>query len=484
MSNIPEIPIVRMGTEYHSLDQVEVRALSDGAAVARVSMGNAGLIRRDAQQFDAARAALLAMPTRERLERSQAAGDLFMNGELPLGEQTQSAQQYIEQLSSTSGLPHNLVRANMNKIHDALTNLPTILAGLSRGLDIPAILDDAVGTHSGMEMSFFPTTNALGLVMPSNSPGVNALWLPSPALGVPIVIKPGREEPWTPWRIMQAMIAAGLPREAFGFYPTDHEGSATVMDVCRRSLIFGGEATVKKYENDASVEVHGPGWSKVMLGEDCADNWRDYVDVIVRSIAANSGRSCINASAIITPRHGAELASAVAEQLAKITPRAADDPDAQLSALANPAVAEWAHQTINERLDTPGATDVTAEARGHAERIAHRAGMTYMLPTLIHCTDTDHALSNTEFMFPFASVVEMPTRDALNWMGPSLVVTAITEEERLIDDLLASRHIQRLNLGPMPTSVAHWDQPHEGNLFDFLYQRRAIQRAQPVGATA
>jgi len=36
--------------------------------------------------------------------------------------------------------------------------------------------------------------------------------------------------------------------------------------------------------------------------------------------------------------------------------------------------------------------------------------------------------------------------------------------------------IQRLNLGAIPTTRIAWDQPHEGNMFEFLYKRRAIER--------
>ena len=35
------------------------------------------------------------------------------------------------------------------------------------------------GEQFGTRLSYFPTTPALGLVMPSNSPAVNSLWLPS-----------------------------------------------------------------------------------------------------------------------------------------------------------------------------------------------------------------------------------------------------------------------------------------------------------------
>ena len=42
-----------------------------------------------------------------------------------------------------------------------------------------------------------------------------------------------------------------------------------------------------------------------------------------------------------------------------------------------------------------------------------------------------------------------------------------------------SPHIDRLNLGPIPTWQLSWDQPHEGNLFQHLYRQRAFQ-AQAV----
>ena len=43
--------------------------------------------------------------------------------------------------------------------------------------------------------------------------------------------------------------------------------------------------------------------------------------------------------------------------------------------------------------------------------------------------------------------------------------------------MLASPLVHRLNLGPIPTQRVSWDQPHEGNLFEHLYARRAFQRA-------
>ena len=57
-------------------------------------------------------------------------------------------------------------------------------------------------------------------------------------------------------------------------------------------------------------------------------------------------------------------------------------------------------------------------------------------------------------------------------------MAAITKDQSWIDQLIAASHIERLNVGPMATNHVEWDQPHEGNLFEFLYSRRAIQRVR------
>jgi len=470
----PHIPLLRLGRPYRSLDTVEVKALGDGETVATMSMGNAGLVRRDARGFAAARAALRAVAVDRLLAIGHDAAGRFMEDALPLGDgATQTFDGYVDQLSLTSGLPHTLVRANAAKVTEVLTNLPTILDGLTRGLSAEA-WSTGLGEVSSIPVSYFPTTEALGVVMPSNSPGVNALWLPSLAMQVPVILKPGREEPWTPWRLIQALYAAGLPRQAIGFYPTDHEGSAAVMDVCGRSIIFGGEATAKRYAGNPAVEVHGPGWSKVLIGDDTADDWEAHLDLLADSVAGNSGRSCINASTIWTPRHADALADALAGRLAAIAPLPRDHPEAKLSGIANPQMAAWADAQIEQGLRTPGAVDVTGAKRRGSPRVVDRDGVTYLLPTVIRCDSLDHPLADTEFMFPFAAVVEVPQAEMLARLKPSLVVTALTRDFDFRASLLAHPHIQRLNLGPIPTTRARWDQPHEGNLFELLYQRRSI----------
>ena len=478
MTTVPHLPVLRLGRSYESLDQIEIKDHRTGEVRAKVSTINAGILRKDFKKLGEARAALAKFSVAELIALSAKAGELFLNGTLPLGDKghTQSADEYVATLSTTSGLPHVMVRRNMAKIHYALTHLDVVLNGLSRGLDM-TIIDRGFGEQFGTKLSFFPTCQALGLVMPSNSPAVNSLWLPAIALKIPVVIKPGRDEPWTPYRLIQAFIAAGVPAAAFGFYPTsDHEAAGEILKSCGRSLIFGDKATTDLYAHNPAIQVHGPGWSKILIGEDCIENWRDYLDVMAASIADNGGRSCINASAIVVPRYAAEIADALAQKLGPIAPTRNDDPQARLSGFANAKMADFIEASIEEGLKTPGAEDVTAKYRG-GPRLVREDGGTFLRPTIVRCDSFAHPLANKEFLCPYASVVTCPQSEMLSKIGYTLACTAITKDPAFITELEAYPEIERLNIGPVSTMSISWDQPHEGNMFEFLWQRRSIERA-------
>ena len=80
-------------------------------------------------------------------------------------------------------------------------------------------------------------------------------------------------------------------------------------------------------------------------------------------------------------------------------------------------------------------------------------------------------------MFPFVAVVKCPQNAMLERIGPTLVGTAITDDPAFRTELVNCTEIDRLNLGPVPTTKLDWLQPHEGNIIDFLYRSRALQLA-------
>jgi hypothetical protein len=471
------LPILRQGRPYRSLDTLVVPHHRTGEPAAVISQANTGLIRRDLGQQSTARAALARWPVDQLIDLSRRAGEAFAGATLPLdpiGGTTQSPEHYVAQVSSTTGLPFVLVRRNMHKIAGVLSRIDEVLAGLTRGLDL-RVIDSGLDASSGRLLSYFPRADSLGVVLPSNSPGVHSLWAPAIALKTPLVLKPGSAEPWTPARVAQAFIATGCPPEAFSYYPCGYAGAGEILRLCGRGMVFGDAATTAQWAGDLRVERHGPGYSKVVIGDDEVDRWEDHLDMLVASVADNSGRSCVNASGIWVTRHGDAIAEALAGRLSAIAPRAAEDPEAALAPFVDRGVAERMSALIDQGLAEGGARDVSEALRGGSRFVIHD-GCPFLLPTVVRCDAADHALANREFLFPFASVVEVPESAIPEVLGPTLVVTAITSNPALRDRLVMSPLVDRLNLGAIPTNRIVWDQPHEGNLFEHLYGRRAIQR--------
>lgn len=475
------IPALRLGKPYVSLEKTTLVHHATGDPIAEVSQLSSVAINRDLSKMAQAKRELAAIPIKDLIAMYGKAADYFAKDTLSIGDTPQTFDDYIRCLSSTTGSPMVFCRRNAAKVEYVLRNVEEVLGGLTRGLDL-SVLDTGFGMQGGRMAAFYPTTDAFGAILPSNSPGVHSLWVPSLALKTPLVLKPGREEPWTPFRVLQAFLKAGFPASAINFFPTDHAGAADILRATGRSMLFGDARTTDPYKNDHRVELHGPGFSKILIGEDMVENYADYIDEMVECVAANGGRSCINVSAIWTPKYGKEIAEAVATKLAKVQARAWDDPNAELAAFGNPDVGVALSGMVDEGLKTPGAEDVTARIRG-TPRLVREGRCAWVLPTIVHVPNTDHPLTNKEYLFPYASVVECPQADMLKRIGPSLAVMALTEDPNFIRRLLDCPLIERLNIGPAPTTRLTWDQPHEGNLFTHLYRQRAFQQVSRRAAS-
>lgn len=468
-----QIPALRAGESYTSLTKKTLRDVRNGEPIAEVSLANPGLIARELAKAPENQRALSSLSTGELIEICGRAAELFLAGNLPVGDAVQSPDDYLNQLCATSGMPVSLGRSNMAKIHFVLDQMGSVLAGLTRGLDL-GILDTGFGIDGQRRLSFRRETDSLGVILPSNSPGVHSLWIPAIALKTPLVLKPGSQEPWTPFRVAQALLVAGCPPSALGFYPTDYAGAAEILLRCGRSMLFGDRSTVEPWLTDTRVQIHGPGWSKIVVGPDMESEWSAAIDLMVESVTANCGRSCVNASGVWTSVAGRDIAQALAERLAAIEARPLTDPEARLAAFPSIAAAHRFSRYIDSQLAIPGAVDLTAELR-ETDRVVETDGCAFLLPTVVYCEDPDHPLATAEFLFPFVTVVEVPSDELVRRMGSTLVVTAVTRDPELQQELMTAPNVERLNLGPIATCTVAWDQPHEGNLFEHLYRQRALQ---------
>lgn len=472
---------LRWGRPYESLDHHDVVHFDTGEPIARIGNVGGGIVARDMKKAHKARQALLQFSTDDLIEKCKRAAVLFESADLTVGDSVQSVDDFVHQQSASTGLPEHMCRGNMSKNSFVLSHMDQILECLTRGLDL-SILSKGFGDEGrGVTVSYQAQTPVLGAVLPNNSPGVHTLWLPAIPLQIGLALKPGSQEPWTPYRMVSAFIEAGVPAEAFGLYPGGHDAGGAIMTKTPRSMIFGSAETVAQHEGNPRVQAHGPGWSKILIGDDVVDDWEDYLDVMVESVLSNSGRSCINCSGIWASRHTREIAAAIAEQIGPVDVLPPADEEAALAAFTVPAMAKGTWSMVTKDLAESGVEDMTAQ---FGEKLIERDHCAYLRPMVVHADSPDRGVASKEYMFPFVSVVKCPQSEMLRRIGPTLVGSVLTSNPAFIDEAGMCVDIDRLNVGPIPTNRLDWLQPHEGNIIEFLFRSRAYQMASMPVATA
>src|SRR6266513_4951064 len=169
------IPVSRWGEPYKSLESDKVVHFATGEVLAEVSRANAALVERDMRFAQRARDVLREIPIADLLRMMKKAGELYAKAELPLGDGTQTPDQFVRMQSATTGLPEHMCRFNMEKNLFVLSEMERILDCLTRGLDLN-ILTRGYGVEKrGVTVSYQAQAPALSAVLPSNSPGVHTL---------------------------------------------------------------------------------------------------------------------------------------------------------------------------------------------------------------------------------------------------------------------------------------------------------------------
>src|SRR6185295_6980648 len=168
------LPVLRWGQPYTCLDVDPVVHFATGEPIASVSRANGGLIQRDMRKAARAREVLLEIPIDDLITRAGKAGELYMNATLPIGDGSQSPEAFARAQSASTGLPERMCRANMKKNGFVLAEMRRILDSLTRGLSLD-VLSTGHGEERGVPISYQAQSPVVGLVLPSNSPGVHTL---------------------------------------------------------------------------------------------------------------------------------------------------------------------------------------------------------------------------------------------------------------------------------------------------------------------
>ncbi len=227
---------------------------------------------------------------------------------------------YVGLASRISGLPIAITRAGARSVADAVASA---VDAVRPARPVGAAVDwreertrngSAVWTRRGEVFA----VHAAG-----NGPGVHGLWPQALALGYRVAVRPSRREPLTAHRLVNALRQAGFRAEDAVYLPTDHDGADEIIRSADIAMVYGGQDVVDKYAHDPTVVVNGPGRAKILITAD--QDWREYIDVIVDSIANLGGMACVNTTAVLYEGDPAPLAEAIAERLAAIEPLPTED---------------------------------------------------------------------------------------------------------------------------------------------------------------
>src|SRR6516164_9331725 len=96
------IPISRWGEPYKSLDIDKVVHFASGEVLAEVSRANGGIVEHDMRHAQRAPNVLREIPVRDLLQMVKKAADLYTKAELPLGDGTQTPDQFVRMQSATT----------------------------------------------------------------------------------------------------------------------------------------------------------------------------------------------------------------------------------------------------------------------------------------------------------------------------------------------------------------------------------------------
>ncbi|MFC6594216.1 aldehyde dehydrogenase family protein [Kitasatospora paranensis] len=418
-------------------ETVDLRGV-DGVPVARVGVAPTLLLQLALRRVRGA-----AVPS----EVFGRAGTLFAEAELA-GE---SADEYRRRVVAATGLPYRVVGDGLHSVRNGLAQLEE-----SNARQLPA---PAPGVR------WVPRGRTLGIVTPSNHVDPHLTWARALSLGYGVIVRPGTRDPFTPFRLAAALLAAGLPPHCLAVVPGDHQLGERLLDASDLGMVYGGPAAVNRWADHPRVLTRGPGRSTVLLDQHLSP---DIVDALARSVAGDAGVRCANTSVIRTSGDPAEVADVLAARLDALPTLPADHPDAVLPSFSAEQAAQL-RRTVAE-LEQAGFRRHSA-ADGP---VPLPDGSCAARPVVLSTTDPGHPSVGTELPFPFVVVTPWSAADGLEPFGRTLALSVFSDDEQLPLAALAEPQIRRVVVGGAAPWTSGPELPHDGSLTAFLMEPKAL----------
>lgn len=369
---------------------------------------------------------------------------------------------YVHLTCRITGLPLAVAKAAADVVAESLSTAfdavrPALPAGAT--LDWQDQVGGAVWARRG---------EVLAVLAPGNAPGVHGAWPQALALGYRVAVRPSRREPLTAHRVIVALRQAGFRDTDASYLPTGHAVADDLVRAADLAVVYGGQDVADRYEADPSVLVNGPGRTKILITAE--RDWRDYLDVVVDSIADLGGMACVNTTAVLYEGDAAPLAQAIAERLAGLPALPTTDPGAVLPTLPT----QSAHALAGHlALKAHGTTAILG-----ADQVVADLGDGYaaLRPAVHLLSEPNPGILGVELPFPCVWVSPWSRADGLAPLRNSLVLNAITSDGNLLERLVHEPTVSNVYSGHVATHHTAPRIPHDGYLADFLMRNKGFVR--------
>ena len=435
----------------------EIVTTTAGAAVAELSLVPPLYVSRTVN----AQRNIRPLPAGQRETALAKAADAFATGVIA-GLDFDS---YADLASRISGVPIAVTRSGARGVADGVASAFSVVQQARPAGAVPDWRDER--TRDGAAV-WVRRGEVFGVLASGNGPGVHGLWPQALALGYRVAIRPSRREPLTAHRLVHALREAGFRPEDAVYLPTDHRGADEITRAADLAMVYGSQDVVDLYANDPTVLVNGPGRAKILITAD--QDWRDYLDVITDSIANLGGIACVNTTAVLYEGDPTELAHAIGERLSAIPVLPTEDERALLPTQTieqATALADYLATVAAGTTPVLGADQVVT---------ALTDGCAALRPAVHLLTNPDVTKLNVELPFPCVWISPWSRSDGIASLRHSLVINAITNDDDLIDALLAEPTIANVYRGDHPTYYGAPEIPHDGFLADFLMRNKGFIR--------
>ncbi|GAA2268809.1 aldehyde dehydrogenase family protein [Kitasatospora cystarginea] len=453
-AELPVLDALGPSGPYRTHNRQEITDVT-GAVMAELSLAPALYVNRAVKALRAA----TPLPAAGRAAALARAAELFRTA--TLGGLT--PKEYEAAVSRVSGLPIAVVRTATQTCAERVgqSYRSVQLAGprgaVSDWRDPLARTGQAVWARRG---------EVLAVHVPGNHPGTHGFWPEALALGYRVAVRPAAREPFTAHRLVLALREAGFGNDHVMLLPCGHDAADAIVQGA--DLAYGGDEIIRQYADDPGVLSLQPGRSKILVTADA--DWRDHLDMIVDSITRHAGSGCVNATGILVEGDPAPLAGAIAERLAALPSLPPHDERACLPVQS----AKSARALEKYVLERAQGTRAWLGGTGFVDELGD--GSAVLRPTVHQVDAPDAPQVGAELPFPCVWVAPWNRADGIAPLRDTLVLAVLTEDEELVDELVAEPTISNLHVGPRAT---HWHRPglpHDGYLGEFLMRSKTVVR--------